>query len=234
MTIRTIACRVANRLLFPVLPARRRLPFRHLLHCLEGGAEPEMLHMDRLCSGRGSAVDAGANLGFYSYRMSRLFRQVHAFEVNGSLLEDLAAYNPGNITVHPMGLSSGTGELTLYTPVLRGQALHGWASLTPDNCPDTREHTTQVVRVGPLDATDIRDVSFFKIDVEGHEAETLQGASATIARDRPVVLVEIKERNVADVRAFFQSLGYSETSLQKLAGIAGSSENHIFVPEPPP
>lgn len=232
MTIRTIACRVATRLLYPLLPRRSRTPFRYLVHCLEGGAEPELLRLDRLCGGREVAIDAGANLGFFSYRMSRLFRQVHAFEVNGSLLENLAAFNPGNIAIHPIGLSSVARELTLYTPVLHGQALHGWASLTPDNCPDTKEHTTQTVRVAPLDSMNIHDISLIKIDVEGHEGETLQGASGTIARERPVVLVEINERNIAAVRAFFKALGYSETSLQKLAGIAGSAGNHIFVPGP--
>lgn len=45
-----------------------------------------------------------------------------------------------------------------------------------------------------LDDLDIDDVGFLKVDVEGFEQEVLEGARETIARDRPVLLVEMEGR----------------------------------------
>jgi hypothetical protein len=41
------------------------------------------------------------------------------------------------------------------------------------------------------------DVGFIKIDVEGHEAQVLDGASETLIRCQPRLLVEIEERHAA-------------------------------------
>jgi hypothetical protein len=52
------------------------------------------------------------------------------------------------------------------------------------------------VPVAPLDAFDLRDVSFIKIDVEGHELEVLRGARGTIKREAPNVLIEVEQRQL--------------------------------------
>jgi hypothetical protein len=44
----------------------------------------------------------------------------------------------------------------------------------------------------PLDSFGFRNLSFIKIDVEGFEDEVLEGARLTIARNRPVILIEIQ------------------------------------------
>ena len=69
------------------------------------------------------------------------------------------------------------------------------------------------VRASRLDDFALEGVGFVKIDVEGHELAVLQGSRETIARDRPVVVVEIEERfhpdgAWRDVFAWFAVLGY--------------------------
>ena len=44
-----------------------------------------------------------------------------------------------------------------------------------------------------LDDFNIANCSFIKIDVEGHEEAVLDGASALIAAQRPVLMVELDE-----------------------------------------
>lgn len=222
--------RIVHRLLRPVTPKAKRLPLKYWEHSSEGGAEPELENLETFVREHGTAIDVGANIGLFSYRLGKLFRKVVAFEVNSDLIEDLAAWNPGNIEIITKGLSSSPSELTLYIPVLRGVPLVGWASLAPGNCPDTDEHITKHVEVITLDSLALTGISFIKIDVEGHELEVLRGGQKTLAANKPVLLVEIKEKNLAEVRNLLTGLGYQEKTLRDLAGIEGSPENHIFIP----
>ena len=49
-----------------------------------------------------------------------------------------------------------------------------------------------------LDSYELRNVGFIKIDVEGFEQAVLRGARATLARERPVLLLEMEERHTGE------------------------------------
>jgi hypothetical protein len=57
-----------------------------------------------------------------------------------------------------------------------------------------------------------RPVDLVKIDVEGHEMSVLRGASATLRKHLPVMLIEIEQRHldcpITDVFAQIADLGY--------------------------
>ena len=63
-----------------------------------------------------------------------------------------------------------------------------------------------------LDDYKLDAVGFIKIDVEGHELAVLRGASATIQRCHPSMLIEIEERyklnSTRDVYNFLAGFGY--------------------------
>ncbi len=229
-----LVSRFARKVFSPFVPPRNQLSFRYRLHAFGGSCENELRNLERIVGETKVALDIGANEGLYAYRMSRIFETVHAFELNDELTRELAAFNPGNITIHPEGLSSRESQATLYIPVHHGVPLPGWASLAPGNCPETREHIEKPVQIRPLDSFGIEHVSFIKIDVEGHELEVLKGGRETLARDRPIVLCEVRDRNRADVRSLFSELNYRETTLQEQIGIAGSEGNFLFFPEDRP
>jgi hypothetical protein len=98
------------------------------------------------------------------------------------------------------------------------------------NCPEAEIHETKTVTLTTLDRFGLRDVAFVKIDVEGHEVEVLKGGMETFSRDRPVVLVEIKTKNLNEVTRFFDELGYVRYQLEDLIDVRGSRENYIFRP----
>ncbi len=158
-----------------------------------------------------------------------MFERVHAFEINPELTAGIKALGRTNVEVVESGLSDRHGAATLFTPVLNGIPMTGWASLQPGNCPDTDEHREQAVVVATLDSYQVTNVSFMKIDVEGHELEVLNGGRATIEATRPAILIEIKDRNLAEVHQFFDSLDYVSKRLEDFVGIPGSRENYIFV-----
>ena len=232
MNLRHLACRVAQKTIYPLLPRRARLPFVYWLQWFAGDVEPELANAGSLCEARGIALDIGANIGLWSYRLEKIFSKVYAFEVNDDVTGDLIGLASPRVELIHMGLSSKPGKLTLYIPVSKGVQLNGWASLQPGNCPDTNEHVTKKVEVRTLDSFGLRDVSFMKMDVEGHELEVLHGARETLAASRPVVLLEVKEYNVEKVAAFFEELGYEEVKVGRATVLEGVAANHVFRPRP--
>jgi FkbM family methyltransferase len=220
------ACR---RALFRALPPGSRLPFEYWLSRFRGSIEPELRYLHLFAPHQGCAVDVGAHGGHYAYRLSQLARSVVAFEINPELLVDLEAYNPGNLRIVPVGLSSIKAELPLFIPIRDDRPLTGWASLNPANLPGASSYQTKLSRVTTLDSFDLDHVTFVKIDVEGHELEVLRGAETTLAKWRPMLLVEVKSGNSAAVDEFLTNRGYLRRNLQDLIGVRGSPENSIFI-----
>ena len=213
----------------PAVPSRFRLAFDYQMARLEH-CEPELARLHQLGPNRGTAIDAGANEGLFTYRLAALYSRVHAFEINPALAGRLRRLASPRASVYPLGLSSREGSGTLYTPCYHGRPLTGWAALEPGNFPEAEWCTETAVSVRTLDSFGLDDVTFVKVDVEGHELELLYGARLTIRQNRPVVLIEVKDRNRAAVGDYFRDMRYAERRLDELTGVAGTSENYIYLP----
>lgn len=208
-----------------------RLPFEYYMHVLDGTREPELKHLYRICPNSGVAVDVGANLGYYTFKMARRYSRVYAFEANSEASAPIRASGLDNVCLINKGLSKMDGEAVLYIPVVNGLALSGWASLEPDNCPDATHHLERQTELTTLDAFQLERVDLIKIDVEGHEFEVLQGACRTIAASRPTLIVEIKKNRFGKVRDLLAGYGYAAEQLKDVVGLSGSPENFIFRPK---
>ena len=227
----TIVARAVRKSLRTVMPARWRLPLEYYLYKSSADCEPELKWLESICPRREVAIDIGANIGVYSYKMAQLFPQVYAFEINPDLIGPLEAYGSKRISVIAKGLSANAASATLHIPVVNRLALTGWASLDVGNCPDTNEHLDKAVEVATLDSYNLRAVSLIKIDVEGHEPEVLAGAERTLAECRPVIIAEVKDQNRVAIENFFARFSYQQRTLHDLVGVPGSKENFIFLPQ---
>jgi len=191
-----------------ILPASLHLPLRHCFRKMRGGLDPEMLHAGRLLARRRRFVDIGANVGGYAYYFSRTFAAVDAFEPIAEITHRLRSLKRRNVVTHDVALSSISGRLTFHIPVRNGKTVPPLASLEKREAPcEVRE-----VEVRRLDDYGFDDVDLIKIDVEGHEYDVLEGAVGTIAKSRPVLLVEIEQRHstrpIDRVFALIRDLGY--------------------------
>ena len=182
-----------RRQLARITPARARLPLKFWWRRFRKTIEPEAgFLLGQRCQS-GTAIDVGANEGLYSYVLAKLFDRVEAFEPNQAASADLQDYGCPKINLHRVALSRSEGERTLHVPILaHGVVNLGWGSLERETLPPSENVTTQIVQTRILDSYGFQDVVFIKIDVEGHELQVLEGAIETIARCRPVILVEIK------------------------------------------
>ncbi|MBI5016176.1 MAG: FkbM family methyltransferase [Deltaproteobacteria bacterium] len=176
------------------LPRPWVLPASYLNQKIRGNLEPELRLLPSLVRKGSCAVDVGANVGFYSYALSRLCSSVEAFEPLSQCAEVLEAYGAPNVRVHRMGLSSVDGSLALRVPRVAGVSHVLSASFSREHAGEQDVHLLPVRR---LDGFEFRDVSFVKIDVEGHELEVLEGSRETILREKPVLLIEVEQRHHA-------------------------------------
>ena len=158
--------------------------------------EWELRELSKYVRRDGVALDVGACSGVYAYHLSRMVRQVYAFEPVPENAERIRRLRLGNVVVETAALSSRDGKATLRIPRVpsRGED-KGMASLEPRAVADERLSRTIDVPLRRLDSYELRNICFIKIDVEGHEEDVIEGARETIARDRPCLLIEIEERH---------------------------------------
>jgi FkbM family methyltransferase len=180
--------------------------------------EPELAVLASLVPRGGTAIDVGANQGIFAYALGEIADRVIAFEPN----PDYAFFERwmlrGRAEVHALALSDQAGHATFTVPISdQGMDLHFAGSLKPMHAQFSKFKCYDV-EVRRLDDFGFTNVRFIKADVEGSEREVLDGARATIARDRPVILLELLSGTHADpgamTAAICQSFGYDAVIVQ--------------------
>jgi len=213
-----------------VVPEAMHLRLAHFFYSRPGAGEPEIHMVSQLVDPSREALDIGANIGVYTYRLSRSAARVHAFEPNPRLFRILAASRLRNVSPHQVALSSRAGRSTFYVPVASFGELSGWGSLVPGHCPAALDEVRIEVETATLDSFQLTDVAFMKIDVEGHEVDVLEGAHDTIASSRPAILVESGPADRERVDALLARHGYRARSFLELFGRKGSDSNLLYLP----
>lgn len=105
-----------------------------------------------------------------------------------------------NVLLFNAGLSQSTGNLRVRTVHRRtGKYLGGGARLQKES------HDGRIVPTMAVDMLGIEDLSVLQLDLEGHERFALRGARQTVARCRPVVLLEDVKLRCAKI---MEELGY--------------------------
>jgi len=129
-------------------------------------------------------VDVGAHIGFYTVRMAKICRHVHAIEPDPESIEilkrNLELNGINNVTIHPVACGDVEEERTLYTAS---------ESSTLYERPDRRQVKVQVKRLDNL----VPHCNIVKIDVEGWEEKVLLGARRLIEESKPIWIVEHHE-----------------------------------------
>lgn len=174
--------------LFPSLWVHRQLKQR------PPSAERELSLLRNFIEPDDVTVDVGANLGLYTRELADRSSLVHAFEPSPAMADILRRTTARNVVVHETALSDHSGMTELKIPADEGRLTHSLASLEP-GAVEGFEVNEVSVPLARLDDVVSENVSFVKIDVEGHELNVLEGAQGLIERCRPIFLVEAEERH---------------------------------------
>jgi FkbM family methyltransferase len=155
-----------------------------------------------------TVIDAGAFIGTHTLAMAKLtgrHGRVYAFEpqkkVFRELVFNLIENNVHNVTPLRFALGEDIRIVEMEKPV---NGLEGLVKVGQGG---------DQVELRTLDSFSLRNVSFIKIDVEGYEANVIEGSRETIANNRnPPILIEIWG-DVEKVFNMLEDFGYSVTPL---------------------
>jgi FkbM family methyltransferase len=165
--------------------------------------EPELAVLDQYVRRGGTAVDVGAWYGPWTRRLVRLAQRTVAVEPTPLLAGHLRRAFP-DIDVIEAVASDHEGTAVLHVPT--AGPVVGTSSVEYGEA----ESDELTVRRITLDSLGLTDITFIKIDVEGHEVPALLGAQESVRRDRPLLLVELEARiqPIAPVLELLDSWGY--------------------------
>jgi FkbM family methyltransferase len=163
----------------PVLRRERR-DNRHAIVALAAALDPDS-----------DVIDVGANRGAFLEAMRRLAPDGRAIacepipDLCDALRQRYAA--SGAVAVHECAVAEQPGEATFYW--LPAAAAQSGLRQTADSGSEAREIQVRLATIDELVPSDF-DVRALKIDVEGAELGVLRGGRETIARCKPLILLE--------------------------------------------
>tara|TARA_B100001248_G_scaffold87247_1_gene64083 strand:+ start:1662 stop:2414 length:753 start_codon:yes stop_codon:yes gene_type:complete len=225
---------------------------KRLIRAIKNNYEKELPFIDRFSDMSKDALDIGVYRGVYSFKLSKNFKKVHAFEPNTLLFPYLNKNLKKiikNIELYNLALSDKKGDAELKLPIRTKSFFNdnieelyqlGAASMHPHK--EFEEFKKVRIKKDKLDNLTIDNhIGFIKIDVEGHELEVINGAIRTIQKNKPILLVEIEKRHskrsVEETIKHISNLGYDcfFANDQKLISIEKLNDknlenNYFFLP----
>ena len=177
-------------------------------------------------------LDVGACEGQHSLFMSRLVKQVHAFEPYPPAADrfqgliDLNQFT--NIRLHRVGLGDKDATVPFFAPPEKNIGSGTFLSDHKQGAAKPVGNFRVVNGDEWLEPLRLPALDLIKIDVEGFEKYVLQGLAKSLARYRPVLVIEVsyppigKIANLAELRRLFpegyQLLTFQSTRDQVITG----------------
>jgi len=163
--------------------------------------EPELVWIKEFLPANAVIFDIGANVGTFLYQLeNKLDRNnIYAFEPNKKLYRRLKRLFP-RIQVLPLALSDENTTAEFKVPVINGKMIASRGTLNTAYKEKGEEKSyTEKVKVIKLDEwapmEGFSRLDFIKIDVEGNEMKTLNGAKKIIQQFLPALMVEMEQRH---------------------------------------
>ena len=163
-------------------------------------------------------IDIGANIGYNTLMFSD-YGPVVSFE---PVFHEIVSLNVKNnslrhpVQVIPCALSDEKSVSEIHIPSrgCQSETLINYGGTSFNHDEDLKGEGMDV-SCERLDDIYTGIPSIMKIDVEGHELQVLKGATNTIKKHKPVLLIEIHEFSENnDVHTYIKSLGYKDPKMR--------------------
>ena len=226
---------------------------RRLERSIRNKDENEIELLERFIKPGTDSIDVGVYRGVYSFEMSKYSKNVHSFEPNPIIFEYINKNLKkiiNNIFLYNYALSNKNQVIDLKVPI-RNEKYNrenfeefyelGRATIHQENT--FKRYEKFQITSKKIDEFNFKNnISFIKIDVEGHELEVIKGGEEIISKNKPILLVEIEERHsqskVSDTINYINKLGYishyyDNKILKKTSELNNLSlfNNYIFLPK---
>lgn len=157
----------------------------------------------------GLVLDIGANIGNHTiFFLTKKAKKVISFEPVKDTFDILKKnieinnfQNKVNLFNIGVGQTKGKAILKYYN-----SKNIGMSQLSSDKNGD--------IPILSLDELNIEEhINFIKIDVEGFEADVIKGMTETIKRNKPLIMIEIRDYLFAEIEDILLSIGYNRITI---------------------
>lgn len=139
-----------------------------------------------------TVIDVGANIGLYTKAFSECVGPrgaVHSLEpvpeTFGYLSHNVKKLGLGNVFLYNLAVTASSGELRMSVPRMEA----GFTNIYEARLDESGDVLVQARRLDDMFSG--TRPALIKIDVEGHEAEVLQGAEALLRKCHPALVIEV-------------------------------------------
>lgn len=208
-----------------------------------------LLHLRELCPNPRKMLDIGMNIGMNTWEYATFAQEVHGFEPVPTTYQvalDNIALNQnhqdsskgwwkdpstgqwasllptGKINTYNVALGPVPGTVEMHIKKNDGHnrvANDGYTTPSGKAVKINTGYQRVSVPQVTLDSYNFTDVDIIKIDVEGYELQVLEGATQTIANNRPIVQIECVEtqprafgKTIQDLMDYFNDRNYIITT----------------------
>lgn len=175
--------------------------------------EPELLYLDQVLKKDSVFIDIGTNKGIYLYQAEKSITtgKIIGFEPNISLVNYIQPlFNKA--VIFPLAVSSTSGTAVLNIPK-KGNGLQDTRASLETMGEDVEKIEIDMVTLDQF-AKDkyLSKIDLVKIDVEGHEFDTIKGCENILRNQRPIFIIEIELRHakyhIHEIFDFIKGFGY--------------------------
>jgi len=145
--------------------------------------------INKLTSKDSTVYDVGAHLGYMAIEMSRLAEKVLCFELVPStaknLIRTIDKNNIHNATVYPFGLGAKTEEIDIAVDNRKMGNISGKVQV------DKKSELCKIMSLDEfLTRYEVPIPEIIKVDIETAEIDFLIGATNTLKKHKPILLIE--------------------------------------------
>jgi FkbM family methyltransferase len=205
---------------------------RHMFRLRRQPFEADFTAIKLLLPNGGLCYDIGANRGqsIESLMLGGAQFRIIAWEPQQDLCHRLRArygsepdaWGDPIVMVWPFGASDEYSTTTIYVPYYKGVRFDGVATTDPKEIDawlrmsmwrfderkmSVKQYPCQLVRIVDQRRTHGEPVVFIKLDVQGSEFASLRGTEATLAMDRPLLMIE--ESNDPEMHKWLDDRDYT-------------------------
>lgn len=194
-------------------------------------------HLPQLVRAGDTAIDIGANLGYYARTISRLAGpagRVFAVEPVAPIRKVLSRNlrRCGNVEILPYALGTESKPIVMANDSARETGYFGTGQnfVNEGGSKADVEFTAQMRRGSELFGK-LERLDFIKCDIEGYEVVVMTEMQPLLERHHPTVLIETGGENRPQIVALFTGLGYTGYTLehgQEVPLTEGSTKDIIF------